>query len=196
MVALRYEPEPLISIEEYLEFEAQSELKHEYCDGRMWAMAGGTGAHNTICFNIGASLGAQLRGSSCRGFTADQRVRIPDTKLYSYPDATVVCGEAKFEDSAETTLLNPTVLVEVLSLSTESRDRGLKWARYQKLDSLRDYLLVEQNSAHIDHYARQADGSWRMLPLDGLDAEVQLSGAPATLPLSEVYEHISFENFH
>ena len=192
MAAQRYEPERFVSVEEYLEFEEMSQAKHEYCDGRMWAMAGGTGAHNTITFNVSASLGTRLRGSSCRGFNSDQRVRIPNTNLYAYPDATVACGRPEFEDLKQTTLLNPTVIVEVLSLSTESNDRGLKWRRYQTLDSLRDYLLIEQNEALVTHYSRQDDGTWQIAIYAGLDAEVPLSGAPATLPLSEFYEQVTF----
>jgi len=198
MAAQQYSPEPqrFISVAEYLEFDAKSDVRHEYLDGQVTSMAGATTAHNTITFNLSAGLGSQLRGSSCRGFSSDQRVRVPGTRLYAYPDVVVVCGEVQIDDQGPgETLLNPTVLIEVLSLSTEHHDRTEKWLRYQRLASLRDYLLVAQHAPIIEHYARQQDGAWSYSThqgLEGLEAAFELCGAPATVRLAEVYENIVF----
>lgn len=193
MAAQKYSPEPerFISVAEYLEFDARSDIKHEYLDGRIRSMAGGTSDHSRITFNLSISLGSQLRGSSCQGFSSDMRVHVPGTALYCYPDVTFVCGEPEYNDTG-TILLNPTVIIEVLSLSTESYDREEKWQRYQRLASLRDYLLVAQHAPRIEHYGRQAQGPWSFLAYESLDAGFELTGAPATVRLSAVYENISF----
>ena len=193
MAAQSYSPEPerLLTVAEYLEFDDGSDIKHEYLDGRMWAMAGSSSNHSLITFKISTSIGRQLDGSSCEGFTSDMRVHIPNTELFCYPDATFVCGEPEYNER-ETTLFNPTVIIEVLSPSTEARDRGEKWLRYQRLPSLRDYLMVAQDVPRIEHYGRREAGSWSFLTHEGLDAAFELAGAPATVRLAEVYRNISF----
>lgn len=194
MAALGYsqEPERLITVAEYIEFDERSDIKHEYLDGRMWAMAGSSSNHSQITFSISVDLGLQLRDSSCRGFSSDMRVHVPNTELYSYPDTTIVCGEPEYNEG-QTMLFNPTVIIEVLSPSTEARDRSEKWLRYQRLPSLRDYLMVAQEAPRIEHYGRRQAGTWSFLTHEGLEAAFELAGAPAMVRLADVYRNISFE---
>lgn len=195
MAALSYEPGQGISPREYLEMERRAEQKHEYRDGEVWAMAGASTNHNRININIAASIYNQLRGSSCETMSNDQRVRIPDTRHYTYPDVVVVCGQPRFDDEvgAVDTITNPVAIIEVLSSSTETDDRGDKFTRYRRIESLRDYILVSQTTMHVEHYARQDDHSWLLREYQSPLDLVQLSGAPATLRLSDVYERVQFE---
>jgi Uma2 family endonuclease len=189
------------TVEEYLALERASEERHEYLDGEIYAMAGESPDHGTICMNIGGQLYAQLRDTPCRVFTKDTKVRSgPAPKpfqspkgLYSYPDVLVVCGEMKFHDEHRDVLLNPTVIIEVLSPTTEAFDRGEKWARYQTwLPSLTEYLLVSQSKPLIEHYRRQPDGGWLYSSVNGLEESVPLASIGCTLRLADVYDRIVF----
>jgi len=135
-------------------------------------MSGASLKHNRIVAGLATTLGAQLRHKPCEPFFGDMRVKVSPTGLYTYPDVVVVCGEPQLEDQQFDTLLNPKVIIEVLSESTEQYDRGDKFAHYQTLDSLTDYLLVAQNQPFIEHFQRQADGSWRYSAVQGLEAEM------------------------
>ncbi len=146
--------------EEYLAWERLQPEKHEYHGGEVFAMAGATFEHNLIVANTCAELGAALRQKPCRVCASDLRVKIPATGLYTYPDATVVCGRPEFEDDTLDTLLNPLVLVEVLSESTQDYDRGTKFTNYRTIPSLRDYVLVATDEILVEHYMREEDGSW------------------------------------
>lgn len=145
-----------LSPEEYLAWERQQERKHEYFEGEVYAMAGGSPRHNRLSSKITAVLEAAL-GARCHVFSSDQRVRSRERR-YVYPDVSVVCGAPVFEQ--EDVLANPTTVVEILSSTTEQYDRGLKWDGYQALPSLTDYLLVSQDRAHLEHFARAPDGRW------------------------------------
>ena len=147
--------------EEYLAWERRSPEKHEYFQGEIFAMTGASRAHNKIVVNLGGELRSALRQRPCEVYTSDMRVKIPATGLYTYPDVVVVCCEPVFEQDAELdTLLNPDVLFEVLSETTESYDRGRKFAQYRTLASLREYLLVSQGEALVEHYTREENGLW------------------------------------
>ncbi|MCP4662549.1 MAG: Uma2 family endonuclease [bacterium] len=136
------------TVEQYLAFERESETKHEYYDGETFAMAGASPAHNLISWNIAMALGPQVRSRGCFGFPADMRLRIPATGLYTYPDVVVVCGEPEFDQQRDT-LLNPTLIIEILSPSTEDYDRGRKFAHYRSLESLAAYLVIAQEGRFL-----------------------------------------------
>ncbi len=159
------------SPEEYLAFERSHPERHAYLAGEMFAMGGASERHNLIVINVGRELSLQLKGRPCRTYANDMRVKVAPTGLYTYPDIVVVCGEARFDDEQRDTLLNPTVLIEVLSTSTEAYDRGEKFAHYRKLDSLAEYLLIAQDTVHIEHYVRQPDHQWLLSETDRLDGQ-------------------------
>ncbi len=185
--AIQYTPH------EYLAIERQNEFKSEYWQGEIFAMAGASEAHNLIALNVGAELRAQLKGKPCRVYPSDMRVRIPRTPSYRYPDAIVVCGKPEFEDDKRDTLLNPTVIVEVLSPSTELYDRGAKFREYRTIDSLQEYLLLSQDKALIERYVRQEQTRfWTLSEVAGLDESLELHAVACRLDLAEVYEHVEF----
>ena len=201
-MALAPPPQPyLFTIEEYLAFERASDERHEYLDGVIYAMAGESPNHGTICVNLTASLVPQLRGSPCHVFSKDTKVLfgpMPRTRgsrqgLFAYPDLVVVCGTMQFHDAAQDVLLNPTVIIEVLSPSTEGFDRGEKFQRYRHwLPTLTDYVLVAQDRPVIDHYHRGDEALWTLQTLEGLEARLHLENIACTVPLAEVYERIVF----
>ena len=181
---------PFLSPQEYLAMERQAETKSEYYAGEVFAMAGASRRHVRIMVNTILSLAAQLKERQCEVFTSDLRVKVSATGLYTYPDVVVVCGKPRFDDDQEDTLLNPTVIVEVLSKSTEAYDRGEKFAMYRALESMTDYLLIAQDIARLEHYARQPDGSWRFLESAGLDAIAVIESIQCQLSLADVYDKV------
>ena len=183
---------PVFTSGEYLSLERQSEIRHEYLDGFVYAMAGEGPAHSTICFNLSGLVHAQWRGTSCRGFSPNMKVRAGEAGLYSYPDLAVACGEPVFEDKHGDVLLNTTVIFEVLSRSTEAYDRGEKFERYKRVETLRDYVLVSQDQPRIERFSLQPDGTWSKSEVSGLDSTLALDTINCRIPLAEVYERISF----
>jgi len=183
---LRYTPE------EYLVLERKAEYRSEYLAGEIFAMSGASERHNLITLNIAAALHAQFRGRPCRAYVNDMRVKVSSTGLYTYPDVVALCGEPRFDDEQKDTLLNPTLIVEVLSSSTEAYDRGGKFGHYRKLTSLAEYVLVSQEEAHIEHYMRQSDNQWLLSEAGGLQEIVHLPSINCTLALVEVYEKVVF----
>ncbi len=186
---------------EYLALERAAEERHEYLDGEIYAMAGESPEHGAICTNIGGQLYNQLKGRDCQTFSKDMKVRSGPAPrpgrtpkgLYSYPDLVVVCGALKFHDERRDVLLNPTVIIEVLSPTTEAFDRGEKWARYQTwLPELADYLLVAQTRPHIDHYHRRTSGEWIYTLVQPLAAGLRLDSIGCDLRLADVYDRVQF----
>ena len=145
---------------EYLAWERQQETKHEFFHGEVFEMPGGSYRHNALGARISAALQVALRGKACFVLTSDQRVSLWNQQRYVYPDATVVCGAVEAQDGTNDVLLNPAILVEVLSKSTEEYDRGLKWEGYQRIASLTDYLLVAQSKVQIEHFRRRDGNHW------------------------------------
>jgi Uma2 family endonuclease len=184
-------PKPFFTPEQYLAFEREAEAKHEYLDGQIFDMAGASREHNTISSNLHGLLWSSLRRNPCRPFTSDMKVLAGP--FGSYPDITVVCGEQRFQDEQRDALTNPTLVIEVLSDSTEAYDRGEKFLRYQQIESLREYVLVSQDRPRIERFLRQEDGSWNYLLIEGADAAVRLEAIGVTLSLAEVYEGVAFE---
>lgn len=183
----------VFTTEEYLRLERQSEIRHEFLDGCVYAMAGESVAHSTICFNLAGVLHRQLSGTPCRGFSPNMKVRAGEKGLYAYPDLMVVCGGPTFRDEQGDVLTNPTVIFEVLSPSTEAYDRGEKFARYRaQIETLRDYVLVSQDEPSVEHHTRQPDGAWSPAEIDGTDATLSLTSIGCELPLSEIYSRIDF----
>jgi Uma2 family endonuclease len=176
--------------EEYLALERQAECKSEYCAGDIFAMAGASRWHNLIVANVVRELSLQLKGRPCATYPSDMRVKISPTGLYTYPDITVVYGEAQFEDTQQDTLLNPTLIVEVLSESTEAYDRGGKFAHYRKLTSLIEYVLIAQTKPHVEHYVRQPDNRWLLAEADSLHQTLHLPSIDCHLVLAEVYDKV------
>lgn len=192
---------PMYTIDQYLTIERSTEERHEYLDGQIFAMAGESDEHGDISVNLVGTLHSQLKGTPCRAKTKDTKVRSgpllqsgqSSRCLFSYPDVVVVCGEAEFQDAETDVLLNPTVIVEVLSPSTEAFDRGEKFTRYQTWNpTLTDYLLVSQDQPQIEHYSRQADGSWRYRRHVGLETSFTITSIHCTLNLADVYDRIRF----
>lgn len=175
-----------LNADEYLERERRSETKHELVHGVAVAMAGGTPKHNAIAGNVIIALGQRLRGR-CLVFPSDQRVHVEATGLFTYPDVTVVCGAPRFHPNGRDTLINPRVLVEVLSSSTEAYDRGAKFAHYQSIASLEEYVLVTQTSKRVEHYQRLETGQWLLSVSEGDDAVLVLNGLGCEVPLAEIY---------
>lgn len=174
---------------EYLVMERASATKHEFFAGEVFAMAGATREHNLLTGSVLALLWNALRGCPCEVYPSDMRVRIPSTNQYVYPDVTVACGGPRFEDETLDTLLNPSVIVEVLSEGTEAYDRGKKFDGYQSVTSLRDYVMVAQDAARVVHYAREADGSWRMR-VAGPGQTVALTACDVRLAVDDLYERV------
>lgn len=183
-----------ITHQEYLELERQSETKHEYWHGEIYAMAGASKRHTLIAANVIASLHSQLKGRTCSVHTGDLRVKVSPTGLYTYPDVVVMCDNPQYDDRVQDTVSNPTVVVEILSKSTESYDRGVKFEHYRTLESLTDYLLISQESASIEHRMRQPDNRWLLSIYQGLDSVVPIPSIGCELSLSEVYERIEWPN--
>jgi Uma2 family endonuclease len=176
---------------EYLEFERQSELKHEFLGGEIFAMTGASRAHNLISVSTSVTLYNQLRSRDCEVYPGDMRVKIQATGLYTYPDISVICGSPELNDDRLDTLLNPTVIIEVLSPSTERYDRGRKFQHYRELKSLQEYVLIAQDSPRIERYLRQDDG-WQFTDVKGLDSQLELTSIGCTLKLTDVYEKVRF----
>src|SRR5438105_11912 len=146
--------EGFFTAEQYLALEREADYKSEYVNGQIYAMSGASREHNLIAFNLITALGTQLRGRPCEGYGGDMRVKVSPTGMYTYPDVSVVCGEPHFDDAQLDTLTNPTVIIEVLSPSTELFDRGGKFAHYRTLQSLSDYVLVAQDKMQVEHFVR------------------------------------------
>jgi len=182
-----------VSPEEYLRLERASEEKHEYFKGEIFAMTGASENHNIIAGSTLAALYSQLRKKPCQIYPSDMRVRIPATGLYTYPDISVVCGTPEFEDDVLDTLLNPTVIIEVLSSSTEQYDHGKKFQHFRTMASLKEYILIAQDSVRIEHFGRQ-DDHWILTDAKTSDTVLTLPSIDCTLALSDVYEKVNFDS--
>jgi Uma2 family endonuclease len=192
------QPQLLYTREEYLASEREAFERHEWLDGLIYSMAGESPQHSLICSNANACLHLQLRGRPCAVYSPNMKVysRLPSDiglkGLFAYPDSTVVCGEARFHDEHRDVLINPRVVIEVLSPTTERYDRGKKFLRYQQNSSLTDYVMIAQAYPSIEHYARRANGSWLYSVTTELTASVTLESIECRLPLADIYDRIVF----
>ena len=193
--------------EEYIAFERKALpdaeiIRHEYINGELIAMSGASRAHNLITGNISGELRTLLRDSRCETYANEMRVSTPTTTSYFYPDVAVVCEEPRFEDNAFDTLLNPIILVEILSPSTEAHDRGEKFAHYRQLPSLQEYILVAQDKVLVEHYRREekqgtasvSGKDWIFTDFQELEEILPLTSIHCELPLREIYERVPFSD--
>lgn len=179
-----------VTEDEYLGLERAAETKHELVNGEIVAMAGGSPRHNAIAANVSGVLRTQLKDRPCIVFSSDQRIHVEATGLYTYADVSVTCDRPRFHPKHKDTLLNPRVIVEVLSDSTEGYDRGAKFAHYRGLPSFQEYLLISQHVALVEHYLRLETGQWILTAYQGETAIVKLPSLDCELPLAEVYDKL------
>jgi Uma2 family endonuclease len=182
-------PVSKLTEEQYLAIERAAEFKSEFIDGEMFAMAGGSNRHAILQGNLFGELYVGLRGSSCRPFGSDSRVSIPG-RACVYPDVTVACGQQPAAGQNNDLLTNPVAIFEVLSPSTEKYDRGLKFQLYLTVDSLRDYILVNQDQVRIEHFTRQPDGIWIPRDCQGPDEELKIDSIGLAIPLHRIYDQL------
>lgn len=184
----RYTPQ------EYFVLEEAAEERHEFIDGEIIAMAGETDSHSVISANVSGTLHAKLKGTPCRELSSNMQIRYGRKARYGYADCLVVCGERKYEqsDPNRRTLLNPTLIVEVLSDSTEGYNRGDKFSFYREIETFREYVLISQKKMVIETYFKQDDGTWRFSSFSGIDAVVPLSSIGCELTAREVYADVVF----
>ena len=175
----------------FLDFERGSTRKHEYFAGDVFAMAGGTITHNLIASNTLASLHGQVRGTACRVINSDMRVKIMATGLQTYPDVIILCGQPVFLDDSQDAIVNPTIVIEVLSPSTERYDRGMKSQHYRTIETLQEYLLISQDKYHIEHYRRQENGQWLFNEAIGIDARLEIPSVTCVLVFKDVYDTVN-----
>ena len=178
--------------EEYITAERKATLKSEYLSGEIVAMSGASDAHNLITMNVSVGLYNQLVEQGCRVYASDMRVGIGAGVSYFYPDVTVVCNEPRFEDDAFDTLINPQIIFEGHSTSTESYDRGEKFARYRQLESLQEYILISQDQVRVEHYLRQGQ-QWILSEFTALENVLPLVSIGAELALNQIYRFVEFE---
>lgn len=191
---------PYYTVEQYLDWERQAEERSEFIDGEIYAMSGESGAHADISTNLTMLMALQLRGTDCRARIKDSKVRSGALKehlgrgMVSYPDMVVICGEVEYHDDQKDVILNPKVVLEVLSDSTEEFDRGIKFMRYRNFNpTLTGYILISQNEPHVEHYLRLEDGEWLLREYDGLDKSFQIESINCTISLTELYDRVDFE---
>jgi Uma2 family endonuclease len=184
-------PKTHLTFEEYLAIERNAEEKSEYFNGEMFLMSGGSAAHSIIAANVIRLLGNQLVERDCILYNSDMRVKISKLKKTTYPDVSIVCGEQQFDDEQQDTLLNPTLVIEVLSDSTEAYDRGRKFEHYQQLDSFAEYILISQTPYRIEQFIRQDGRTWTYKEFRNAEEIVQLESVNCTLLLQDVYLKVS-----
>ncbi|MBI3249362.1 MAG: Uma2 family endonuclease [Deltaproteobacteria bacterium] len=187
------QPKPFLSPEEYLVLERAAAYKNEYFRGEAFAMAGVSPAHVLIVANIVAALHGQLRHSPCSVYATDLRVKVSASGLYTYPDVVVVCGAMLFDDAFKDTVLNPTLITEVLSDSTKDYDRGEKFEQYRKIPSFAEYVLVAQDHCHVEHFVKQPNGDWLLSETDHMLDILDLPVIGCTLRLTDMYEKVRLE---
>lgn len=194
-------PKRKLTEAEYLAIERAAEFKSEFWNGEMYPMQGPGGplgmagakfAHNAIKDNLVFELTGRLKGTPCRTLSSDMRVKVSATGLQTYPDILIVCGQPEFADGSKDCLTNPVVIIEILSPSTERYDRGMKFRHYQKLPSLKEYVLISQDESVCERFVRQPDDSWNLTTLQGLDAELFVGPLPTGVSLRDIYAGITF----
>jgi Uma2 family endonuclease len=173
---------------EYLAMEAAADVKIEYYQGEIFAMTGGSPNHSTICFNLNRRVGEATDNSDCRGFESNMKLEIAAVDAYVYPDVMVVCGDVKLSEATTDAIVNPVLIIEVLSPGTESFDRGKKFDYYRTIASLNEYILVSQESPKIEAYFRQSETTWQYTVIKGLDNSLTLQSLGHEIPLSAIYD--------
>jgi Uma2 family endonuclease len=188
------QPKTRYTPEEYLALERSCEAKHEYYNGEIFAMGGATKQHVSIVTNLVVELGSQLKAGPCTVYATDLRVQVSPTGLYTYPDVIVLFDEPRFSDEQEDTLMNPALIIEVLSESTKDYDRGGKFELYRTIDSFVEYLLIAQDRPHVEHHVRQPDGSWILHETNNLEDTIHLKSVRGSLRIADIYFKIDFSS--
>ena len=176
--------------DEYLAIEREAKFKSEYFDGEMFAMTGASRKHNLISLNIAASLHNRFKKTSCEVYINDMRVKVSPTGLYTYPDIVIVCDTPQFEDSELDTLINPLVIIEVLSTSTECYDRGKKFENYRTIQSLTEYIMISQDRPYSEHYTRQSDNTWLLRETGDKAGVIHIACVECELTMEEIYAKV------
>ena len=179
---------------EYLAIERAAETRSEYFDGEMFAMAGASRKHVRICLNITGELHQLFRDRPCEAYASDMRVKVSATGLYTYPDIAVTCLEPMFEDEELDTLLNPQVVIEILSESTEGYDRGKKFEHFRRIDSMKEYVLISQNRCHVERFSRRDDGPWTLWESNDLGDTLDLDSIGCELRIADVYAKVDLSD--
>lgn len=187
-------PTTFYSPEEYLALERSCEAKHEYYNGESFEMGRVSADHVLVVTNLVGELGSQCKGGPCTVYSSALRVRVAPTGLYTYPDVIVLCDEPRFSDEQEDTLVNPALIIEVLSESTKDYDRGRKFEQYRAIDSFVEYLLIAQDRPHVEHYTRQPDGSWLLHETNNLEDTIHLTSVRCSLRMAEIYLKLGFSS--
>ncbi|MEL6408051.1 MAG: Uma2 family endonuclease [Chloroflexota bacterium] len=193
MVVVHQQNPMHMSEAEYLAFEQDSDTRHEFLNGKVYAMAGASRAHSRLMVNLTRLIGNHLQDSPCELYPADMRIMMTQGK-YTYPDLSVVCGDAQFAENTFDSLVNPVMIIEILSPSTEAYDRGAKFRNYRLLPSLREYVLVAQDAPRIERFTLSDDAIWHYVDIGGLDTQIELTKITCTLALSDVYQNVQFKN--
>ncbi len=190
---MAFQPKQLYSLDEYLDLEKRSEEKFEFWGGTVWSMSGASAQHDRVVTNLLVEIGSRIRAKGCNVFSPDMRVNVPRYPPYRYPDLAALCGVAEFEQlGGIDMLLNPQLIVEVLSESTEAFDRGDKFSYYKSIESFSEYLLVAQHRPHVSHFVKHGDGFWVNFEYNDLDEAVELRSVPCSLPMSAIYREVTF----
>ncbi len=184
---------PIFSVENYLDFERLQVERHEFLDGSVYAMAGESPNHSTICFNLNGIVHGQLRGKNCRGFSPNMKIATNEKGLYAYPDLAVICGQPIFFDNKKDVITNPTVIVEVLSPSTENYDRGEKFLRYtNQIETLQNYILISQDKPLVEIFSKQKNGGWEKTEVEGIETVFKIDSIECEVSLTELYDLVEF----
>jgi Uma2 family endonuclease len=188
------EPQPRYTIEEYVRRETTADERHEFHDGEILAMSGGSPEHSLIIVNTNSAIHTRLRGQPCRNYESNLRIRIPSVRRYVYADGSIFCTPLEYDpdDPSGQSVTNPRVIIEVLAPTTEAYDRGEKFSQCRRLDSLVEYVLISQSEALVETFVRREAGAWLMTPFTGLESVAKLRGVEIELPLSEIYQGIEF----
>jgi Uma2 family endonuclease len=186
------QPQPRLTPEQYLEIERAAQVRSEYYNGRMYALSGGTHPHAIVIGNLGSELHIALKKGPCVVTTSDMRVRVNKSGLYTYPDIVVVCDPPQYGDGRHDTVTNPTLIVEVLSPSTEAYDRGFKFAQYRMLESLREYALVSQSEPRVETFLRQPSGDWLLSESAGMNAVCRFDSVGCAIAVKDIYDKVTF----
>lgn len=179
--------------EEYLEIERNAEFKSEYYNGEMFALAGASYVHNRITRNISKALGLQLKGKVCEEFQSDLKIKEKISGLFTYPDVVVIRGEPEFYDDEKDVVFNPAVIMEVLSKSTETYDRGFKFEWYRRIETLKDYFMVSQDKISIEYYTRNDDDSWTLKEFKKINQNIEIKSIGCILELKDVYYKVDLK---
>ncbi len=194
-MTLPVEKKRLYTLTEYLDLEVEADERHEFHDGEILAMSGGSYRHAKIAMNASIAIGNRLKGKPCQPLGSDMRVRIPKRLNYVYPDISIICGPPEFDvdDPRKRTIINPKVIIEVLSDSTERYDRHGKFELYRRNPPIEEYVLISQARPSVEAFLRQPEGAWLLHPYSGMEAQAILRSVDLTIPLSEIFEGITFD---